>query len=51
MEKVTTDMQSAVDVAWNSGNTKIRSLFPNGKPTLEEFSITIKGEISKNVTY
>ena len=38
-------IQLALDVAWNSNNEKLRGLFPKGKPTLDEFLITIKDEI------
>lgn len=46
VEQVKAEMQFAMDEAWNSNNANFRNLFPNGKPTLEEFLITIKGEIS-----
>lgn len=45
VEKVTADMQSAIDIAWGSNNFRLRSLFPRGKPTLEEFLTTLKNEI------
>ena len=51
VEQVKADMQLALDIAWNNNSARFRKLFPNGKPTLEEFLITVEGEISKNVTY
>lgn len=51
IEHVKEEMQLAMDEAWNSNNANFRNLFPNGKPTLEEFLTTIKGEISKSVAY
>jgi len=39
--EVKTDMQKALDEAWNITDEKIKAeqvkLFPNGKPSLEEF--------------
>ena len=51
VEQVKTEMQFTLDMAWSSNNAKIRKLFPNGKPTLEEFLLTLKGEISGDATY
>lgn len=47
IEEVKDKIQSALDVAWNNKNTKLKNLFPNGKPTLEEFLISLENEISK----
>ena len=53
VEQVKAEMQLALDIAWNNNNNndKIRDLFPNGKPTIEEFLLTLKGEISGDATY
>lgn len=47
IEEVKDKIQSVLDVAWNNKNTKLKNLFPNGKPTLEEFLISLENEISK----
>lgn len=47
IEEVKNDMQLVLDVAWNDKNTNLKNLFPNGKPTLEEFLIGLENEISK----
>lgn len=48
IEQVKNEMQITIDAAWNNNNVNFRELFPNGKPTLEEFLMVIKDEISKN---
>lgn len=44
-------MQLTLYIAWDSNNGKLRGLFPKGKPTLDEFLITIKDEILQNASY
>ena len=49
-KQVKEKIQLALDVAWDSNNEKLRELFPKGKPTLDEFLITIKDEILHNAS-
>ena len=51
VEQVKREMQLSLDVAWDSNNENLRNLFPKGKPTLEEFLIGLKGEVSKDDAY
>jgi len=40
-KQIEREMQAALDIAWNSADSVItakqRQLFPNGKPSVEEF--------------
>ena len=44
-EEVRRDMQEALDAAWGSSDPEVRAfqeqLFPDGKPCLEDFIITL----------
>ncbi len=48
IKQIKDEMQLAIDVAGNNNNVNFRNLFPNGKPTLEEFLMVMKDEVSKN---
>ncbi len=48
IKQIKDEMQLAIDVAWDNNNVNFRNLFPNGKPTLEEFLMVMKDEVSKN---
>lgn len=41
-------MQLTLYIAWNSNNENLRNLFPKCNPSLEEFLVTIKDEVSQN---
>jgi len=48
-ENVNEEIQKAIDIAWSSENQQEienqKKLFPNGKPTVEEFLLTIHDAI------
>ena len=47
-EQVKEKMQLTLYIAWNSNNENLRNLFPKCNPSLEEFLVTIKDEVSQN---
>ena len=50
-EKVEKDLQSLLDATWNNetnpAKENLRALFPNGKPTLEEFVLGLASQVKK----
>ena len=50
-EQCRVDMQEVIDAAWSSADPAARArqneLFPNGKPTVEEFLNRVAAEIKK----
>ena len=50
-EKVEKDMQALLDATWsnetNPAKENLRALFPNGKPTLEEFVLGLANQVKK----
>lgn len=51
IEQVRTEMQFALDAAWDSNNANFRNLFLDGKLNLEEFLVDIKDEVLQNDAY
>lgn len=41
VEKVKKEMNLTIDTMWERQSPKAKKLFPNGKPSLDEFLITI----------
>ncbi len=44
-QKIKSEMQKAIDAMWESNNPNSRTLFPNGKPNIEEFLTAIKKQL------
>lgn len=47
VEKVKNEMQLAVNAMWKKQTPQAKKLFPNGKPTLDEFLITMYKTLEK----
>lgn len=47
VEKVKNEMQLAVNAMWEKQTLQAKKLFPNGKPTLDEFLITMYKTLEK----
>ena len=51
VEEVVREIQAAVDAAWGNPDPAIRArqqqLFPNGKPTVEEFIRTMAKQVER----
>ena len=41
VEKVKSEIELAINTMWEKQTPQAKKLFPNGKPTLEEFIITL----------
>ncbi len=47
VEKAKNEMQLAVNAMWEKQTPQAKKLFPNGKPTLDEFLITMYKTLEK----
>ena len=44
-QKIKSEIQKAIDAMWESNKPNSRALFPNGKPSIEEFFTAIKKQL------